>query len=95
MVIIKNTVNHVRQHDMTDWVSMDSAPKDGTPVLLKFKDDLSAYKKDSLFAGIQFVGRSYGNIMEWSFAAPVGVGGFPDNWLEGWQPLPSPPKENS
>ena len=25
MVIIKNTVNHVRQHDKTDWVSVDKA----------------------------------------------------------------------
>lgn len=28
----------------------------------------------------------------WSFAAPVGHGGFPDEWIVGWMPLPPPRK---
>lgn len=60
---------------------MAVAPKDGTPVLLKFKDDLSEYHK--VWEGMFFVGRSRGDIMEWGFAAPVGMGGFPDIWFEG------------
>jgi hypothetical protein len=72
---------------------MDSAPHDGTPVLLKFKDDLSQYDKCDHYSmtkwnGLYFVGRNRGDIQEWGFAAPVGQGGFPDAWLDGWQPLP-------
>jgi hypothetical protein len=26
--------------------------------------------------------------MGWNVAAPVGHGGFPDCWFEGWVPLP-------
>ncbi|MGQ2942959.1 MAG: hypothetical protein ACT6Q7_03040 [Blastomonas fulva] len=29
----------------------------------------------------------------WNIAAPVGHGGFPDEWIAGWQPLPSPPTD--
>lgn len=78
-----------------EWRSMASAPKDGTPVLLKVKNALP--KKDDALAGVQFVGRNvlgkdsydYG----WSFAAPVGYGGIPDEWLDGWCHLKSPPAE--
>lgn len=27
----------------------------------------------------------------WQFAAPVGCGGFPDDWFVGWMPLPDGP----
>lgn len=64
------------------------APLDGTPVLLKFKDDLSSYSKDSewieKWQSLFFVGKNYGNIMGWCFAAPVGHGGISSAWLEGW-----------
>lgn len=69
------------------WLPMDSAPKDGTPLTLKFKNDLSVYGDHESWNGIIFVGRSRGGSMSWGFAAPVGVGGFPDYWLEGWRPI--------
>ncbi len=74
---------------------MREAPKDGTPVLVKIKDDLSpwgiepgSFGGTDRFAGLHAVMRSRGDIMEWGFAAPVGRGGFPDEWLDGWWPLP-------
>lgn len=93
----KEIIAKVRQHSkQSEWASMDSAPKDGTPVLLKFKDDMSQFDKTGKFRmsrwnSINFVGRNRGDVMLWGFAAPVGQGGFPDEWLDGWQPLPSPP----
>lgn len=78
---------------------MKTAPKDDTPVLLKFKDDLKQFNEDDewwvkTFSGIFFVGRNRNDKsqhnfdMGWSFAAPVGYGGIPDIWLEGWEYLP-------
>lgn len=74
---------------------MDEAPKDGTPVLVKIKDDLSEYGvtpndfgNTYAFCGLHAVMRSRGDIHDWCFAAPVGRGGFPDAWLDGWWPLP-------
>jgi len=79
---------------LSDLLCMVDAPKDGTPILLKFKDDLSQYDKCDHYSmakwnGLYFVGRNRGDIMEWGFAAPVGQGGFPDAWLDGWLPLPN------
>lgn len=73
---------------------MDTAPLDGTPVLLKFKDDMSQFDKEDNFhtkelSGLYFVGRNRGDLMLWGFAAPVGYGGFPSDWLDGWMPLPT------
>lgn len=79
--------------------SMKTAPKDGTPVLLKFKDDLKQFSRndeywEESFSGIFFVGRNNSDKSStkindcWSFAAPVGHGGIPDIWLEGWEHLP-------
>lgn len=72
----------------------------GPSVLLKFKDDLSQYEAKGAkerrldrWEGLFFVGRHHGFTrrmdldMGWGFAAPVGQGGFPDAWLEGWAPL--------
>lgn len=67
---------------------MATAPKDGTPVLLKFAEFIPRSTMDG-FAGKVFVGSNRGDMMLWSFAAPVGTGGFPDEWMEGWFPLPS------
>lgn len=33
--------------------------------------------------------------MGWNVAAPVGHGGFPDDWIAGWMPIPPPPKEEA
>lgn len=68
-----------------DWLTLDSAPRDGSPVLLKMREKLPS-RLDG-FEGIQFVGR-WGGYMHWGFAAPVGVGGFNDELIEGWMPLP-------
>jgi hypothetical protein len=79
---------------------MSEAPTDGTPVLVRVKADLSEFGiphpgggRDRMegFLGIYAVMRSRGDIMDWGFAAPVGMGGFPDAWLEGWWPLPASP----
>jgi hypothetical protein len=68
---------------------INSSPKDGTPVLLKFKSDLSQFDFRSNWEGKLFVGRNHGGsgMMGWGFAAPVGCGGFPDDCFEGWYNL--------
>lgn len=80
---------------ITTWLPIADAPK-GPPLLLKFKDDLSQYfgnfqERMELWQGVVFVGRSRSkkehNLLGWGFAAPVGQGGFPDAWMEGWQPI--------
>lgn len=78
------------------WRSMESAPRDGTTCLLKFKDDLAKYDPNGIsrlegFNGKQFVGRWPDPSWDcgWNFAAPVGYGGISDHWLVGWMPLPS------
>ena len=74
---------------------MADAPDDGTPVLVKFKDDLTAYGVTDTenthllpFLGISAVMCKEGT-QGWRFAAPVGRGGFSDAWLIGWWPLPT------
>jgi hypothetical protein len=79
------------------WQPMSSARKDGTPVLLKLKDGISKDRRDLRYwDGVTFVGRhpgveSDGFDLGWQFAAPVGQGGFPDDWFDGWHPMPAPP----
>lgn len=80
------------------WRPMAEARKDGTPVLLKLLDPIPGRPDMEHFGGLQFVGRHLGvkdptGIIKrydpgWNFAAPVGMGGFPDEWFEGWRPLP-------
>lgn len=74
---------------------MSEAPRDGTPVLVKIKDDLTpwgiepgSFGGTDRFAGLHAVMRNRGDIMDWCFAAPVGRGGFSAEWLDGWWPLP-------
>lgn len=72
------------------WLPMREARKDGTAVLLKFKSPVP--RDNSGLDGKQFVGRHPGICDDgfdggWNFAAPVGYGGIPDEWLEGWKPL--------
>lgn len=69
------------------------APKDKTPILARFKDHLRDNRPDlDPWRGITVVIRHPG-VMEdgfdigWNMAAPVGHGGFPDDWIECWWPL--------
>lgn len=78
---------------------MDSAPKDKTPLLMKLKDDLSPYNRMADDWHTRWQGRwivaahpgiaDDGFDIGWSFAAPVGHGGFSDAWFDGWMHLPS------
>ena len=84
------------------WLPMASAKKDGTPVLLLFKNPIPRDRDDlRRWDGIQFVGRNTlgpdGYDYDWNFAAPVGYGGFPDEWFAGWRHLPPglPPTSHS
>lgn len=84
------------------WRPMSEAPKDGTSVLLLTKRPIPREDRPDLdiWAGLQFVGRHPGLADDgldigWSFAAPVGNGGFPDDWFVGWQPLPTPPEDSA
>lgn len=70
------------------WRPMSGAPKDGTPVLLRFKKKLDLPRLEQWQDRV-FVGRNHGDVLLWGFAAPVGAGGFPDEWLIGWQPIPA------
>lgn len=71
---------------------MSNAPRDGTAVILKLRDDLVALTgREDLkpWEGVRFVGFWSGSDMtRWMFAAPVGQGGFPDEWMEGWVKCP-------
>ena len=78
--------------DSNGWRSMKTAPY-RTAVLLLFKNPIPNSRADlRRFDGLQFVGKIGSDIEGWGFAAPVGMGGFPDEWFVGWQPLPPPPR---
>lgn len=86
-----------------EWRPISEAPKDGRvvwacfhsdiyPALRPLRDDLSAWN------GVQIALRHPGLAEDgfnvgWSIAAQVGNGGFPDEWIAGWMPLPPPPTE--
>lgn len=78
---------------MSDWKPMEQARKDNTAVLLLLKNPIPSDREDlRRWDGIRFVGRHPGLADDgfdigWNFAAPVGHGGFPDEWFVGWKPL--------
>jgi hypothetical protein len=73
-----------------EWQPIETAPKDGTVIWAVLSHHLG------LWNGLQLPLRHPGLAADgfdigWNLAAPVGHGGFPDDWIAGWQPLPSPP----
>lgn len=83
------------------WRPMVSAPKGGTRILAVIRSDLRKTRpgRDDLepWEGLPIVVRhpgiaSDGFDLGWNVAAPVGHGGFPDDWFVGWRPLPAPPE---
>jgi hypothetical protein len=73
---------------------ISEAKKDGSRILVLLKDPLPGMRDDlQRWYGVPFVARHHGLAKDgfdigWSFAAPVGHGGFPDEWIAGWWPLP-------
>jgi len=86
------------------WQDISRAPKDGTIVWAVLRSDiypgLRPQREDlERWNGVQLPLRHPGVYEQdgktwdhgWDVAAPVGSGGFPDEWIAGWQPLPKPP----
>lgn len=85
--------------DQDRWFALDDpehpAPRDGTRILVVLNNPVPKDWND--WDGIPFVARHPGIAKNgfdigWSFAAPVGCGGFPDEWIAGWRPLPLAPQ---
>lgn len=71
------------------WQSMETAPRDGTRILVLTQGEDVIPERSRGLANIVFVARNDGDASEWRFAAPVGIGGIPDEWLAGWMPAPA------
>ncbi|KXV48751.1 hypothetical protein AD945_06270 [Gluconobacter albidus] len=79
---------------------MSEAKKDRTPILAKIHDDLFPRIRPERADLKPWNGRwvvvSHPGIPEdgfdigWGVAAPVGHGGFPDDWFVGWKPIECP-----
>lgn len=75
---------------------MNEAPKDGTAILARIRDDLDAWRPERApwrEAGIFVVVRHPGLAEDgfdigWNLAGPFGNGGWTDEWFTGWWPLP-------
>lgn len=84
-----------RLSDQVEGKPIAAAPKDGSRILVRLKNPLPVQGRDDLeyWHGVPFVARHPGVSEDgfdigWGFAAPVGQGGFPDDWIECWWPLP-------
>lgn len=84
------------------WRPIGEARKDRTVYWTKIHDDLYPSIRPERpdlerWNGVQIPIRHSGVADDgfdvgWTLAAPVGQGGFPDEWFVGFRPLPSPPK---
>lgn len=72
-----------------NWQPIRTAPKTGESVLVQVRRSVELPINMEGWGRLQFVACNRGDSSEWCFAAPVGMGGFPDAWLWGWMPLPS------
>lgn len=83
------------------WLPIHMAKKDGTTIWACFRPDifpaLTPLRSDlEHWNGVQLPLRHNGLAKDgfdigWQVAAPVGHGGFPDEWIAGWLPMPAPP----
>jgi hypothetical protein len=83
------------------WQPIENARKDGTPIWAVLHSDIypriEPGREDlRRWNGLQLPIRHAGLCEDgfdigWGVAAPVGHGGFPDEWIAGYLPLPSPP----
>lgn len=94
--------------DAAAWRPIAEAKKNGSPILAKLRDDIyapptdvsslrehSGYRWNGLTVVLRHPGLADdGFDIGWNMQAPVGHGGFPDDWIEGWQPLPAPPAKS-
>jgi hypothetical protein len=74
--------------DIRDLRPIADARRDGTPILIKLKAHIPVASMQR-WQGLTFVGclrEPYD--FTWRFAAPIGQGGFRDEWIEGWWSLP-------
>ena len=88
-----------------EWQDISTAPKDGTTIWAVFHADIYPRirpQREDLepWNGKQVPLRHPGICegsdgkpfdMGWNVAAPVGQGGFPDEWIAGWRSTPEPP----
>ena len=87
----------LRAADALAWQNIATAPRDGTPIWARFRSDLHKLRDElgrwnGKYIPLRHEGRTpSGFDLGWSVAAPLGYGGVPDEWIEAWRHLPTPP----